>query len=311
MRVASVFLAVGLMSSSALAADILEPVVPVEPVVIEEAAFTWTGFYAGVNAGWWWEAGDDDDRNRHRRGKRRECFRDEFGVRICEDIVFDGRGRRFHDDDNENGPFIGGQIGANFQTGMFVIGVEGDLQWADWGDDDDDRRRGRHRRDRVFDNVVFGFDRDRGADLDWFGTARLRAGVAVGPEGRTLLYGTGGFAWGGVENGDFRFNARVCDPAVDGRRCRRIRDRDNDNDQTEVGFALGAGVEHAFTDNFTVGAEYQYINLGDDDNDGLRRRRRDVAFDGRHFNNDNDFDFHTVRLKANFLFGGGLFGGGG
>src|SRR5918998_973412 len=60
MRIASVLFITGLMSSSALAADLLEPVVPVEPVpVIEEVpAFTWTGFYAGVDLGWAFSAND-------------------------------------------------------------------------------------------------------------------------------------------------------------------------------------------------------------------------------------------------------------
>jgi opacity protein-like surface antigen len=34
--------------------------------------------------------------------------------------------------------------------------------------------------------------------LDWWGTGRLRAGVTVGPQGRLLIYGTGGVAYGQV-----------------------------------------------------------------------------------------------------------------
>src|SRR5687768_11918950 len=108
MRISAALLTLGLMSSSALAADILEPVVPVEPVVIEEPvpAFTWTGFYVGVNAGWYWLGIDDDINRRRHKGKRRECFRDEFGVRVCEDIVFHGRRGRFDENIDDDGGFI-------------------------------------------------------------------------------------------------------------------------------------------------------------------------------------------------------------
>jgi outer membrane immunogenic protein len=311
MRISAALLTLGLMSSSALAADILEPVVPVEPVVIEEPVFSWTGFYTGLNAGWYWLNLDDEINNRRHGDKRRECFRDEFGDRICEDIVFDGRRGRFDNNIDDNGGFIGAQIGANYQTGAFVFGIEGDLQYSGFGDDDDDRRRRRARGE--FDNVVFGFDGNGRFDVDWFGTARLRAGVAVGPEGRALIYGTGGFAFTGVErelNGEFFVDA--CDPLVD--RCVRGRRRVNEDDSdTKVGFSLGAGIEYAFTDNVTAGIEYQYLSfdLGDDFNN-VRPRRVDVDVDGRHhrFDFDDTVDAHTVRLKVNFLGGLGLFGGG-
>ena len=34
-------------------------------------------------------------------------------------------------DFNTNGGLVGSTIGVNFQTGEFVFGVEGDLDWAD------------------------------------------------------------------------------------------------------------------------------------------------------------------------------------
>ncbi len=275
MRVFPALLTLGLMSSSALAADLLEPVVPVEPVpVIEEAAFTWTGFYAGVDVGWAFGAEGDNN------GGDRICFDDgEDGRRNC----------TYGDSDNVdelNGWFAGVDAGFLYQTGAFVLGVEGDLKWADidTGDNDNYGRYGRNN-----------FDRDHGIEVDWLGTARLSAGVAFD---RALIYATGGFAFGGVEVN--RGNDFFVD---DDGRTRRVA-LGNDDD-TEVGWTIGAGAKYAFTDNIAVGAEYKYIDLGGDDGDDNDGRLFDDD-DGRRrgFGNrgDVDVDFHTVTLKVDFLF---------
>jgi len=114
-------------------------VAPVVPV------FTWTGFYVGVNAGYGW--GNDDNRG--------------FGLV--------NRG-------NDDGGFVGGaQLGYNYQMGMFVLGAEADLQYADLGSN------------FVVNGVRYG------SDNDWFGTARVRAGFAFD---RFMVYATGGVAYG-------------------------------------------------------------------------------------------------------------------
>ena len=122
MGIASALLTLGLMSSSSLAADILEPIAPVEPVVVEATTFSWTGLYAGVNAGWGFAGDIEFQGGDHHSSddvlQRSFSFlstRDEFDL---------------------SGPFAGAQIGANYQTGILVLGIEGDLQWS--GIDDDD-----------------------------------------------------------------------------------------------------------------------------------------------------------------------------
>jgi outer membrane immunogenic protein len=132
------------LTASAAAADLPARTVDF-PVAVP--VFTWTGFYVGVNAGYGWNANDD--------------------------IVIGGVR---YDLDDEGG-FVGGaQAGYNYQIGSFVVGLEGDIQYADFGGDDD------------FDGIL-GDDFDRS---DWFGTVRARAGVAFD---RALIYATGGFAF--------------------------------------------------------------------------------------------------------------------
>jgi outer membrane immunogenic protein len=68
--------------------------------------------------------------------------------------------------------------------------------------------------------------------VDWESTFRGRVGYAFD---RFLVYGTGGLAVAGV--GDA-------------------------TNSTEVGLALGAGADIAFTDNLFGRVEYQYANYG-------------------------------------------------
>jgi outer membrane immunogenic protein len=138
------------LATGALAADLPSRRAPA-PIIAAVPVFTWTGFYVGVNAGYGWNANDS--------------------------ITVGGL---TFDLDDEGG-FVGGaQAGYNYQIGSFVVGLEGDIQYADFGGDD-----------------RFDFDGDGILDddfntSDWFGTVRARAGVAFD---RALIYATGGFAF--------------------------------------------------------------------------------------------------------------------
>ncbi|MCG7394192.1 porin family protein [Microvirga sp. ACRRW] len=138
-------------TAAASAADL--PSRRVAPVVAAVPVFTWTGFYAGVNAGFGFNSNDS--------------------IVLSNGVVVDSI------DGDDDAGFIGGaQIGFNYQMGSFVVGVEGDLQYADFGD-------ARY----TIPGVVGTWE---GESDDWFGTARARAGVAFD---RALIYATGGFAF--------------------------------------------------------------------------------------------------------------------
>jgi outer membrane immunogenic protein len=135
-------------AGAASAADLPTRAAPPAPVFAAAPVFTWTGFYVGVNAGYGWSNDDFD--------------------------AFDAA------DIDDDGGFVGGaQVGYNYQIGSFVVGLEGDIQYADFGAEG-----------------AFDFDRDGDDDRfessDWFGTVRARAGVAFD---RALIYATGGFAF--------------------------------------------------------------------------------------------------------------------
>ena len=112
---------------------------------------------------------------------------------------------------NINGGFGGGQIGYNIQRGNIVFGGEADIQGA---------------------NITTS-----GApSVDYFGTVRARAGYAID---RALVYGTGGFAYGGSNNSNTAHN-------------------------TGDGWVAGGGVEYKLNPTWSVKGEYQHLEFTSD-----------------------------------------------
>ncbi|WP_315838390.1 outer membrane protein [Bradyrhizobium prioriisuperbiae] len=151
---------------SAHAADMPAKVYRKAPPMVVQA-YNWTGFYAGVNAGF----GFGRDLTTARNGVLNEQSR--IGAL---------------------GGLGGGQIGYNWQFGDFglgnvVLGVETDIQGAGI---ESDRTCGVNNFCGPTSGTTYS------QKLDWFGTARGRIGVATGP---VLSYVTGGFAYGSVETG--------------------------------------------------------------------------------------------------------------
>ncbi|MFD2228288.1 outer membrane protein, partial [Microvirga arabica] len=89
-------------AGAAAAADLPVRSAPPAPIIAAAPIFTWTGFYVGVNAGYGWSNDDFDS----------------------VDLA----------DEDDDGGFVGGaQVGYNYQIGSFVVGLEGDIQYADFG----------------------------------------------------------------------------------------------------------------------------------------------------------------------------------
>lgn len=179
------------MSNAVMAADLIVD----EPVATEAmaAAYDWNGAYAGAFVG--------------------------YGAGTT---TFDFITPATSVDISTSGWLVGGVLGANFQTGSFVLGVEGDVAWADISGSE------------LCPNPGF----DCSSSINWLATLRGRAGFAADA---FLLYATAGLAVGGVTSND-EFNG--------------------DFDSTHVGWAAGAGVEVGVTENISLKAEYLYVDLG-------------------------------------------------
>jgi outer membrane immunogenic protein len=150
------------LGASASAAD-LAPRYTKAPAMLD-AAYNWTGFYIGLNAG----AASTD-------GNLTAVTRDRF----FED--------RFTDTFRKTGFIGGGQIGYNYQSGISVFGVEADADWLNV-----------KSTTNTFDPFFSGKGNTAtiSSNIDWLVTARARAGIAATPA--LLLYVTGGLAVAGV-----------------------------------------------------------------------------------------------------------------
>ena len=139
---------------------------------------------------------------------------------------------------DDKGSFTGGaQAGYNHQIGSMVLGVEGDVNYLGSG----------KRQSFVGSSGVLTSSVSTESKTDWLGTARARAGFAFD---RALVYGTGGLAFGNVKSStaaSLNTGAAWAGSKSD----------------TAVGYAVGAGVEYALTNNLTTKIEYLYYNLGD------------------------------------------------
>lgn len=181
------------LSSAAFAADL--PVKAPAGYLAPEPVVTWTGFYIGANAGYGWA-----------------------------DVGTSGTSN------NLQGFIGGGQLGYNWQTGAFVLGVEADFQVAN-----------EKRSDTA---SILGVDFTVDQKIQWFGTARGRLGYAFGP---TMLYVTGGAAWQ-----NYKLSVSALGASVD-------------DNTTKVGWTAGAGVEWMFAPHWSTKVEYLYMDTGDTD----------------------------------------------
>ncbi len=121
------------------------------------------------------------------------------------------------------GGLVGVTAGYNYQIGQFVAGVEGDYDAAN-----------------IAGHAQYTAPTHVGAvRLTSVGTLRGRLGFAAD---RALVYATGGLAYGTIHTNN----------PVAG-----LSDRSG-----RGGYALGAGIEYAFTNNISAKAEYLYTSLG-------------------------------------------------
>lgn len=230
------------VAGSALAADLPRRAAP-PPIFTPVPVFTWTGFYAGFNAGYGFNTADD-------RGPTVIGINNTTGLIPAGPGGVPGTGVLAFGNRNSTDGFVGGgQIGYNYQftpgSGV-VVGIEADAQYADFGRD---RNRFSYAGTVPCCAAQSVFNPNGVTGLDFFGTVRGRLGYAWD---RTLVYATGGFAYGAGGGRDFG-----------------LPNRSSDDFQT--GWTVGGGVEYALpTDSFlnffrsnavTVKVEGLYVNM--------------------------------------------------
>ena len=125
-----------------------------------------------------------------------------------------------------NGFVVGPTLGFNVQSDAFVFGIEGDFD-SSWLDG--------KQSSTYCTNLGFGAAQCETKNT-WLGTLRARAGYAAD---RVLFYVTAGGAYGNIQTGA---NGGLVN-------------------SDKAGWTAGAGVEAAFTDNWTARIEYLFVDL--------------------------------------------------
>jgi outer membrane immunogenic protein len=155
----------------------------------------------------------------------------------------------------------GGQVGFNWQTGNnFVFGIEFSGSIADINGDNTS-------------GTLPG-----GAYFSSSGKSLLMLTGRVGMSfDRALFYVTGGGAWA-RNSVDFYDGAVVATVDFD-----------------RQGWTIGAGLEYAFTPNWSIAAQYNYVDLGD----------KDVYFPNADLFGSISQELHLLTVRLNYRFGGG------
>ena len=180
---------------------------------------------------------------------------------------------------NATGGTVGGQIGYRWQSANWVFGLEGQGNWADFRGDN---------ISTAFPGTAFVTgDRNR-TRIDAFGLITGQVGYAWN---NVLFYVKGG---GAVVSTKFDIYAAPGTPGAGTLLASAAR-------ENRWGGAVGAGLEYGFAPNWSVGAEYDHIFLGD------LTRTLTTPVGGLGFQTDRirqDVDMGLVRL--NYKFGGPL-----
>jgi outer membrane immunogenic protein len=251
-----------LIAAPAAAADLATQAPPAYKAPPVPYVSGWTGCYLGANAGGGWgnSTGTRD------------------AINVNNATITAGIGVPTSMGTSSSGAVGGGQLGCNYQTGLFVAGLETDLQAS-----------GIHGSSTINSPSINGADPTVGTgseQLNWFGTLRGRLGVT--PTNNLLLYGTGGLAYGGVNDRA----TLLFIPSGDG-------NYGGVTSQTRTGWTAGAGAEYAFTRNWSVKAEYLFLDLGSTGVVMTDPTRPGQSIDYRFAHHDN-----IVRLGLNYKFDG-------
>jgi outer membrane immunogenic protein len=184
------------------------------PIAAPPPAYTWTGIYLGANVGYG------------------------FGQHTPMSL-YSGNFDAF--DYNANGWMGGLTFGAQIQNGRTVLGLEGDIAWANI----DGSGTGPVR----LNNFPIG-TATISSKLDSISTLRARVGYAVD---NWMLYGTGGVAIT-KETSNITSSTFICG-APGNPSCSSPCDY-------HIGLAVGAGLEYGITQNLSTKVEYMWVGAG-------------------------------------------------
>jgi outer membrane immunogenic protein len=179
---------------------------------------------------------------------------------------------------NATGFLGGGQTGCNWQSGLIVYGLEGDFDYF-------------HSRPSFANNTntlsdgVTPFAATQSLTTDFFATVRPRIGIAAD---RNLGYITGGAAFTQVSYAEGYVDGAVPPGAGNTTASKAL-----------VGWTVGAGWEHAWTNNWTFKLEYLFASFPTTNAFGAIA---DSTGGANPLHGSADLVIQTVRAGVNFKF---------
>jgi outer membrane immunogenic protein len=167
-------------------------------------------------------------------------------------------------DHEPTGGLLGVQVGWSLSTGPMVFGIDADVA-----------RTNIEGEDSV---TTIGYKSDVSHDINYLGTVRGRVGFMAGP---VLIYGTAGLAFADLDN---KLVVSYGGQLVGS----------DEQDSWHTGWTAGLGVEYPITPNFSVGAEYLYIDMG--------REEITMHVGGYPVTDKGDLNLNVGRLGFRFRF---------
>ncbi|HET7847572.1 MAG TPA: outer membrane protein [Pseudolabrys sp.] len=186
---------------------------------------SWTGWYAGVNAGYGWGS-------------------------VGNTVVLDPTTTvpAIDASNHLNGFIGGGQVGYNYQItpNSWVAGIEADIQYTNFTGSDSVSGS----LPAIFrPGSQFVYSQDQ--RVDWLATLRGRLGWTPGDH-TFLIYATGGLAVGGVKASN-SLSLSGGGPLIAWT---------GDSSSTRAGWTVGGGIEARVAQNWTAKVEYLFYDLG-------------------------------------------------
>jgi outer membrane immunogenic protein len=213
------------VGTTAIAADL--PTRKSPPPMMADPVFSWTGFYIGLDAGW---AGRRENNNYTAPGAPDPpgfIPGDAAAISAGASGSLDSRGGAF-----------GAVAGYNQQYGALVVGAEADFTWLGLS----------KSVGATFPNPAAGpVVSSASAKTEWLVTIRPRAGFAID---RFFGYVTGGLAL--TQN---NFSQSVAFPPAFSSAGTDTFSSNN----VRVGGTLGAGLEYALSDHWSIKGEYLHV----------------------------------------------------
>jgi outer membrane immunogenic protein len=231
---------------------------------------SWAGFYAGLNAGYGWGSASTDlvalDPANFIPAQMVGALPTELSPHV-------------------DGFVGGGQIGYNWQFDRTVVGLEADIAYSAMKGDDS------------FSSNIFpdpSMTVTQTNKVTWLGTLRPRVGWLWNPS--TLIYASGGLAYGGVK-ASTNINVNNLPPLLScpaGNGFCSIGSLSG----TRVGWTVGGGMESFIGSHWSLRIDYLYFDLGHESYDmistipgGTEVMRAEAKFNG-----------HIVRAGLNYHF---------